>query len=83
MVRLSITDTTAVAVAGETISGPCDIDVASVAHGSETITSGVVVVQAGAMHRVAEMHPQSQAIMPLGVIVCFALGLFWARYCSP
>lgn len=82
MVRLSITDTTAVAVAGETISGPCDIDVASVQHGPETITSGVVVVQSGAMHRVAEMHPQVQAIMPLGMTVCLILGLIWARQSS-
>lgn len=82
MVSLHITDSSSVLSQGVTISGPCSLDVSSVTQGSETITNGVVLVQAGSMERLAELHPQAQAILPLGVIICFLLGLIWSRQSS-
>lgn len=82
MVSLHITDSSFVVSQGVTISGPCSLDVSSVVNGSETITSGVVLVHAGTVERLAELHPQTQAILPLGATICFLLGLIWARQSS-
>jgi len=82
MVSVHITDTSAVSVGGQTITGPATFDASSATVAGSTYGRGVIVVTSGSAIQTAERHPVEEAVMPPAIVITFILGLLWARAAS-
>jgi len=77
MVRVVIESGHSVTLGGISLQGPLSFDADALPLGSETITSGVVVMAASGNIRTADYHPAHLAA-PYWMALLFVLGLFYS-----